>query len=203
VYRPVTKGWLCKQLPLLGNDSVNTFPLLGSTLLIMQQLNYTVETWCFYVVSASGQSYNQIVQFCTGRCEERTWPREAEESPLLEAVARERLVKTQQAGRRLSGCCGDLWIVGIGDGSVIACSTKSCKWSLNPFTNSSPVYSHSYYLTIFFLTVMDSNTNITTHYVTREYEYTSSACGWNFVAAHVNVRSNTECSCITLLPVMW
>jgi hypothetical protein len=31
----------------------------------------------------------------------------AEESPLLEAVARERL-KTQQAGKRLSGCCGYL-----------------------------------------------------------------------------------------------
>jgi hypothetical protein len=27
-----------------------------------------------------------------------TWKREAEESPLLQAVARERLVKTQQAG---------------------------------------------------------------------------------------------------------
>jgi hypothetical protein len=29
---------------------------------------------------------------------------EAEESPLLEALARERLMKTQQAGKRLSGC---------------------------------------------------------------------------------------------------
>jgi hypothetical protein len=29
---------------------------------------------------------------------DRTWAREAEESPLLEAVAREGLVKTQQAG---------------------------------------------------------------------------------------------------------
>jgi hypothetical protein len=33
---------------------------------------------------------------------------EAEESPLLEAVARERLVETHQAGKMLSGCCGDL-----------------------------------------------------------------------------------------------
>jgi hypothetical protein len=43
---------------------------------------------------------------------------EAEESPLVETVAREWLVKTQQAGRRLSRtqqggrrlsrCCGDL-----------------------------------------------------------------------------------------------
>jgi hypothetical protein len=28
--------------------------------------------------------------------------------PLLEAVARERLMKTQQAEKRISGCCGDL-----------------------------------------------------------------------------------------------
>jgi hypothetical protein len=33
-------------------------------------------------------------QFCKGICEERTWAREAEESPLLEAVTRKRLVKT-------------------------------------------------------------------------------------------------------------
>jgi hypothetical protein len=31
---------------------------------------------------------------------------EAEESPLLEAVAKERFMKTQQAGKRLRGCCG-------------------------------------------------------------------------------------------------
>jgi hypothetical protein len=33
---------------------------------------------------------------------------EAEESPRLEAVARERLVKIQQAGKKFSACCGDL-----------------------------------------------------------------------------------------------
>jgi hypothetical protein len=33
--------------------------------------------------------------------------RETEESPLLEAVAGERLL-TQQAGKRLSGCCDEL-----------------------------------------------------------------------------------------------
>jgi hypothetical protein len=31
---------------------------------------------------------------------------EAEESPLLEAINREQLVKTQQAGKDFSGCCG-------------------------------------------------------------------------------------------------
>jgi hypothetical protein len=33
--------------------------------------------------------------------------RKAEES-LLEAVAKERLLKAQQPGKMLSGCCGDL-----------------------------------------------------------------------------------------------
>jgi hypothetical protein len=33
---------------------------------------------------------------------------EAEELPLLESVAREGLLKTQQAGKIISGRCGDL-----------------------------------------------------------------------------------------------
>jgi hypothetical protein len=33
---------------------------------------------------------------------------EAEESPLLETVTRDRLVTTQQAVKRLRECCGDL-----------------------------------------------------------------------------------------------
>jgi hypothetical protein len=42
------------------------------------------------------------VEFCIGGCENRTSVLEAEESPLLEAVASERLVKTQQAGEGLA-----------------------------------------------------------------------------------------------------
>jgi hypothetical protein len=45
----------------------------------------------------------QPSQFCTGLCEERNLAHEADESPLLETVARERLVKTQQAGKGLAG----------------------------------------------------------------------------------------------------
>jgi hypothetical protein len=37
------------------------------------------------------------------RRSERNWEREAEESTLLEVVTRERLVKTQQAGKSLAG----------------------------------------------------------------------------------------------------
>jgi hypothetical protein len=39
-YRPVANRWLSEQRPFLGNSSVNTFPLLGSRFLIMQQLDY-------------------------------------------------------------------------------------------------------------------------------------------------------------------
>jgi hypothetical protein len=44
-------------------------------------------------------------QFCNVSYEERT---AAQESPLLEAVARERLMKIQQTGKRLCGYCGDV-----------------------------------------------------------------------------------------------
>jgi hypothetical protein len=60
------------------------------------------------------------------RAEERTRGREAEESPLLDAVDRERLVKTQQDAKRLSGCCGELRIVEISDKAVITCSSEWC-----------------------------------------------------------------------------
>jgi hypothetical protein len=43
------------------------------------------------------------VDFCTGVCEDRTRAREAEKSPLLGDVARERLMKTQKAGKGLVG----------------------------------------------------------------------------------------------------
>jgi hypothetical protein len=47
--------------------------------------------------------------------EYKTSGREAEESPLLEAVVREQLVKTQQAGKRLAGAvviC-ELWRLAV------------------------------------------------------------------------------------------
>jgi hypothetical protein len=43
------------------------------------------------------------VAFWMGSFEDRTSACEAEGSPLLEAVAREQLVKTQQAGKGLAG----------------------------------------------------------------------------------------------------
>jgi hypothetical protein len=55
------------------------------------------------------------VQSFPGVCEERIWAREDEESPLLEAIARERLVKTQQTGKGLAGAvviC-ELWSIAV------------------------------------------------------------------------------------------
>jgi hypothetical protein len=50
---------------------------------------------------------------------------EAEESPLLEAVTRERPVETQQT-KKLSVCCSGLQGVEISDGAIIKCSHESC-----------------------------------------------------------------------------
>jgi hypothetical protein len=61
-----------------------------------------------------------------GGYEEKTWVHEAEEAPLLKAISREWLMKTQQATKGLSRYCGDLWTLGISDGAVIACNSESC-----------------------------------------------------------------------------
>jgi hypothetical protein len=56
----------------------------------------------------------KIVEFCTGVCEERTGAREAEESAMIEGIARERL-KTQQTGKDLAGAvliC-ELWRIAL------------------------------------------------------------------------------------------
>jgi hypothetical protein len=68
----------------------------------------------------------QASEFCTGVCEERTPAREAEESPLLEDVAKERLVKTQQVGKDLASAVviSELWRLEMG--LLIACSSESC-----------------------------------------------------------------------------
>jgi hypothetical protein len=46
---------------------------------------------------------NQVSYVRKPVCEEGSWAREAEESPLLEPTAREQLVKAQQAGKDLAG----------------------------------------------------------------------------------------------------
>jgi hypothetical protein len=55
-------------------------------------------------IISKGQSQDRELR--TGVCEERISVREAEESPLLEAAVRERLVKTQHDGKSLAGAVG-------------------------------------------------------------------------------------------------
>jgi hypothetical protein len=46
--------------------------------------------------------------FCTGSCDKRTWAREAEESPLLEDIATERLLQPLQDEKDFASVkCGD------------------------------------------------------------------------------------------------
>jgi hypothetical protein len=83
-----------------------------------------------YIEDSCGDQVSSV-EFCTGVCEQRTWTREADESSVLEAVARERVMKTQQAGKTFSVRYGDLWIVKISGGDVTACSSDSCVWLVN------------------------------------------------------------------------
>jgi hypothetical protein len=60
-YRPIAKGWLCKERPFLGSGSVNPFPLPGNRFIIVQQLDYNNGNGVFLrgpcrVVISKGQS---------------------------------------------------------------------------------------------------------------------------------------------------
>jgi hypothetical protein len=84
------------------------------------------------------------VEICIGACKKRAWAREAEESPLLEAVARERLVK-RQAGKCLAGAvviC-ELWSLAV-TLKLLVVPSRVCKMSINPLTNPNTVYSHTH-----------------------------------------------------------
>jgi hypothetical protein len=116
VMQPISRQRIGKHVPTATNTNT-TIALLLETVFSTPsvQSRYKEDNWSDPV------SCQLRVEFCKGDCEDRTWAREAEESPLLEAVAKERLMKTQQAGKRLSGCCGDLWIVALSDSAVITC----------------------------------------------------------------------------------
>jgi hypothetical protein len=100
--------------PFLSNGSVNT-PLYqqsncwrrrflsGPCNVVMKKIGGTSSIeGCQFSWAVQGRLRRDIVtvEFTVDK---RTWAREAEESPLLEAVAKERLVKTQQAGKGLAG----------------------------------------------------------------------------------------------------
>jgi hypothetical protein len=77
------------------------------------------------------------------RCTGRTWAREAEESPLLEAVVRERLLKTLKSGEGLvfAAVVCKVWRLVMAL-SLLVIPSRVVKWSINPISNLYPVYSH-------------------------------------------------------------
>jgi hypothetical protein len=62
----------------------------------------------------------------------------------LEAVAKERLVKTQQAGKGLAGAVVIFKVCRLAMAlKLLVIPSCVYKWSINPFTNPNPVYSHT------------------------------------------------------------
>jgi hypothetical protein len=90
--------------------------------------------WCYSWVDNWQESW-------TGDCGKRTWTCEVEESPLLVAIAREWLVKTQQAGKGLASAvvriC-EVWKLSIAFWMLVVLSGVY-KWSINPC----PIYSNT------------------------------------------------------------
>jgi accessory gene regulator protein AgrB len=77
---------------------------------------------------------------------------ETEEFPILEAVIRERLVKSQQAGKYLAGAvviC-EAWRLVMAL-QLLVVSSCVYKWSINPISNPKlRRQSHTYYVTILY-----------------------------------------------------
>jgi hypothetical protein len=130
VYKRTARQLLGKKWPFLGNGSVNMFLRQQ---IPMQQYSYCwkrgVSTWS--VSRCYKQGTKSVVrEFCTGGCEERTWPREAEDSPVRshwQGMADE----DTSGWKKLSGCCSYLWIVEISSDAIIACSSELCVQGVN------------------------------------------------------------------------
>jgi hypothetical protein len=75
-------------------------------------------------------------QFRTRVGEGRTWAREAEESALLEAVVRERLIRYSWLEKGLACAVVNCKVWEISGSAVIRCSYE---WSINPISNPCPV----------------------------------------------------------------
>jgi hypothetical protein len=112
-----------------------------------------VETGCFCVVrvqmleargKVTDESVDSWVQLWDGGQPRMASARETKEYSQLEAVAREWLVKTS-CWKTLSGTAliCELWSLAMAMKFLVVPS-RVHKWSINPFTNSNPVCSHTY-----------------------------------------------------------
>jgi hypothetical protein len=108
--------------PMLGNGSVNTFPLQRIrewTVLSARAVprSYKEDSWGNQVRSV--REYSSVGRELPFRKDLST---EAEESPLLEAFTRERLVKTQQTVKDLAGGVMICKVWRLAEDAVIKCS---------------------------------------------------------------------------------
>jgi hypothetical protein len=128
-YIPVAKRSLCKQRPVLVNGSVNTFPLLGSRFVIMQQLDYNNGDGCFYLALPRCYKQGSSV-ILESVLHGRLWREDLSAWSWKISTVRtrcQRAARESTAGwKRLSECSGHLWIVEISGGAVITCTYGSC-----------------------------------------------------------------------------
>jgi hypothetical protein len=89
----------------------------------LQQWKQSVSSWS---LPRCYKQMAKLVEFCTEGSEKRTWARETEESTLLEAVCQGTANEDTEGWERLSGFCGNLWIVEISGGTVITYTYQSC-----------------------------------------------------------------------------
>jgi hypothetical protein len=130
----VSEQWLGKHVPTETDSHVTidlvwkrgAFHVVRGEILWAEQFEATSQLSSARAAEKRWR-YSWVVSWrrvCTGGCDKGTGAREAEESE--EAVARERLIKTQPVEKRLSWCSGDLWSVEISDSAVTTCSSEWC-----------------------------------------------------------------------------
>jgi hypothetical protein len=129
VYRPTAKRWLSKQQPFLDSGLVNTFLLLGSRFLIMQHLDYSSGRTFFFLrglcrdVIGKGR---QLIVSLYGSLQRENLSAWSWRISSVRSCCQGMSGEDTAYWKRLSRCCGDLWIVEISSGTVITCSSESC-----------------------------------------------------------------------------
>jgi hypothetical protein len=163
-YKPVAKRWLCKERPFLGNarniHEHNNRRVLFSVVRVATVSRQRLGKH-FPAETNTHATYEELLEtrFYVGPCRDvitetieatsvvlcgSLWREDLRTWSWRISTVRSRCQRTtgeDTAGwKRLSVCCGDLWIVEISNGAVIT-SYESWvhKWSVNRVTNPHPV----------------------------------------------------------------
>jgi hypothetical protein len=147
-YRPVAKHWICIQQLLLGNarnihahnNRRTVFSVVCAAAVSGQRLGIhvpasgyerndrlTVFSMWFVPRCYNQDSWsNEFSRLLYGRL----WRQDVSECSwrifTVRSCCQGRAGEDTACWEMLSGCCGDLWIVHISSGAVIACSSVSC-----------------------------------------------------------------------------